>query len=158
LTRPAAIEEGEEEAEAVVVGTHHFSHPEHPLLLLENMPADRFRCSVCGGWCSDPKSYGCLPCGFFLHPSCFNLPQEIVHPFHPYHGPLTLKHMKDPLNLKRIMDNHVKCYACRNRIYVDCFAYFCEECDFHHDVECALIRPAAIEEGGGGGSCCWYTP
>jgi hypothetical protein len=32
--RPAAIEEGEEEAEAVVVGTHHFTHHEHPLLLL----------------------------------------------------------------------------------------------------------------------------
>jgi hypothetical protein len=27
LIRPAAIEEGEEEAEAVVVGTHHFTHP-----------------------------------------------------------------------------------------------------------------------------------
>jgi hypothetical protein len=94
--RPAAIEEGEEEAEAVVVGTHHFTHPEHPLLLWENMPARRIGCRVCGKYCSDPKTYGCLPCGFFLHPSCFKLPQEIVHPFHPYHGPLTLKPINGP--------------------------------------------------------------
>jgi hypothetical protein len=127
----------------IILPTH-----EHPLLLLEKIPTDRIRCRVCGRYCSDPKTYGCLPCGFFLHPSCFKLPQEIVHPFHPYH-PLTLKPIKDPLTLKRIKDDHVKCNACRNYIYGDeyngCFAYFCEECDFTLDVACALIRPATMQ-------------
>jgi hypothetical protein len=149
--RPAAIKEGEEEEEVVVVGTHHFTHPEHPLLLWENIPASRIGCRVCNYYCSDQKTYGCLSCGFFLHPSCFKLPQEIVHPFHPYHGPLTLKPINDPLTPKHFMDDDVKCNACRNDIYGDecfgCVAYFCEECDFNLDVECAFIRPAVTEEG-----------
>jgi hypothetical protein len=147
--RPAAIEEGEEEAEAeaVVVGTHH----EHPLLLLQNIPARRIRCRVCGKYCPNPMSYGCLPCRFFLHPSCcLNLQEEIFHPFHQNH-PLTLKPIKDPLTLKRSKDC-VKCNACRNRI-LGCFAYFCEHCNktktsFYLDIECAsVIMPAIRYEG-----------
>ncbi|XP_059434281.1 uncharacterized protein LOC132167352 [Corylus avellana] len=139
-----AIEEGEEEA----VGTHHFSHPDHPLLLFENMPAHRINCRVCGLWgnyCSDPKTYGCLPCGFFLHPSCFKLPQEIFHPFHPYH-PLTLK---PPQNSRE--DVVVRCNACRNDIqYRREVAYDCEweNCRFRLHRECiSVIMPSITYQG-----------
>ncbi|XP_059457626.1 uncharacterized protein LOC132187350 [Corylus avellana] len=157
--RPA-MEEGEE---AVVVGTH-FSHRQHPWVPLENIPASHIRCSVCGKYCSDPKTYGCLQCGIFLHPSCLNLPEEIFHPFHPYHR-LTLKPIKDidhyhPRTPKRIKDDDddaVKCNACRRDIYGDeyfgCVAYFCKCCNntktsFCLDAECAsVIMPAITYEG-----------
>ncbi|XP_059434733.1 uncharacterized protein LOC132167724 [Corylus avellana] len=143
--RPA-IEEGEEEA--VVVGTH-FSHRHHPLLPLENIPAHRFNCSVCGKYCSDPKTYGCLPCGFFLHPSCFKLPEEIFHPFHPYH-PLTGKRIKKPKRITKDDDDaDVKCNACRKDIPWDTFAYVCEckiKCSFC--LQCAsVIMPAITYQG-----------
>jgi hypothetical protein len=117
------------------------------LLVLQNIPAGRIHCKVCRQFCSDPKTYGCLPCGFFLHASCFKLPEEIFHPFHPYH----------PLTLKPIEDTHRRCNACRNYIYgygyFGCFAYFCEHCNntktsFCLDTECAsVIMPAITYEG-----------
>ncbi|XP_059434755.1 uncharacterized protein LOC132167747 [Corylus avellana] len=154
--RPA-IEEGEEEA--VVVGTHS-SHRHHPLLPLENIPAHLINCSVCGKYCSDPKTYGCLPCGFFLHPSCFKLPEEIFHPFHPYH-PLTPKRFEiskrfsidhsrygDSIIIINHDDN-VKCNACREDIPWDTFAYVCEckiKCSFC--LQCAsVIMPAITYHG-----------
>lgn len=30
-------------------------------------------------------TYGCTPCGFFIHKSCFELPSPIRHPLHPFH-------------------------------------------------------------------------
>ncbi|XP_059434689.1 uncharacterized protein LOC132167696 [Corylus avellana] len=137
--RPA-IEEEEEGEEAVVVGTH-CSHGQHPLLLFHKIVADRIRCRLCETYCSDPMTYGCLPCGFFLHPSCFNLPEEIFHPFHPYHGPLTLKRIKDK--------GSRRCNACRQDIR-DNLAYFCEykNCSFCLDIECtSVIMPAITYQG-----------
>ncbi|XP_059434747.1 protein VACUOLELESS GAMETOPHYTES-like [Corylus avellana] len=140
------------------VPTLHFSHHEHPFLVFENIPAHHIRCRVCGAYCSDPKTYGCLPCGFFLHPSCFNLPEEILHPFHPYH-PLTRKPIKKPKRITKDDDDDadVKCNACRRHIwgiqYFGCFAYFCEYCNntktsFCLDAECAsVIMPAITYEG-----------
>ena len=120
--RPA-MEEREE-----VVGTH-FSHPHHQLLLFQNMPADRINCRVCGTYCSDP-TYGCFPCRFFLHRSCFerNLPQETQHFYHPC--PLTL--YTDP-------DKSSPCRACRQFWPRGAFYYGCSRCDFVMDIDCTLL-------------------
>jgi hypothetical protein len=130
--RPAIEETGE----PVPV---HFTHHEHPLVPLENMPGDRISCRVCGTYCSNP-TYGCFPCRYFLHRSCFKLPQEIFHPFHPYH-PLTLK-PRNPLE-----DVVVRCNACRNDIrYLHQVAYVCEytNCRFRLHRECTSVIMTAI--------------
>ncbi|KAJ6869763.1 hypothetical protein NC651_034471 [Populus alba x Populus x berolinensis] len=68
---------------------HHFSHG-HPLKLTEIKHDDEILCSACQKHCSG-QTYVCCSskCKFFLHNSCFNLPQKIHHSFHPHHS-LTL--------------------------------------------------------------------
>jgi hypothetical protein len=121
------------------VPTLHFSHHKHPLLLFENIPAHHIKCRVCGRSCRDPKTYGCLRCGFFLHLSCFKLPEVIFHPFRPYH-PLTLKPIKD--------EGSRRCNACRHYIhYWHRFAYVCEceiNCSFGLHRECTSVITSAI--------------
>jgi hypothetical protein len=124
--RPA-VEEREEP-----VGIH-FSHQQHPLLLFQNMPAHRIICRACDSYCSDP-TYGCFPCRFFIHRSCFNLPQQIICPFHPYH-PLTLI----------ILLHGGRCNACRKDIRSDNLAYVCQgnNCSFRLHIKCtSVIMPA----------------
>jgi len=65
---------------------HHFSHG-HPLKLTEIKHDDEILCSAFQKHCSG-QTYVCCSnkCKFFLHNSCFNLPQKIHHPFHPHHS------------------------------------------------------------------------
>ena len=123
--RPAAATEERDE---------HFSHhhKQHPLLLFENMPANRIYCRVCGIYCSDP-TYGCFQCRFFLHPSCSDrhLPQEIKHFFHPC--PLTLFAV-DPA-----YTYYHDCKACHKCSWEKCFYYGCSRCHFVMHIECALL-------------------
>ena len=65
----------------------HFTHG-HPLTLTEIKDEDEISCSACGRCCSGP-AYDCSKCSFILDKSCFELPREIQHNFHPNH-PLTL--------------------------------------------------------------------
>jgi hypothetical protein len=72
------------------------------------------------------------------------LPQEIFHPFHPYHGPLT------ELDTETIRDRgRRRCNACRQDIQ-DNPAFFCayKNCSFCLDIECgSVIMPAITYEG-----------
>jgi hypothetical protein len=115
----------------------HFSH-HHPLLLLEKVPAHRFICRVCGTFCSDLMTYGCLECRCYLHQSCFErkLPQEILHFFHPC--PLTLHTV--PAN------SSYNCRACGQYRSKEAFSYACSRCHFVMDVDCTLL-PQSKSEG-----------
>ncbi|XP_059435389.1 uncharacterized protein LOC132168386 [Corylus avellana] len=110
---------------------HHQYH-QHPLLLLEKIPIDRIYCRLCATYISDPTSYGCLPCGFFLHRSCFerNLPQQIQHFYHPC--PLILYTHPD--------DYSSPCRAC-DQFWPKkaCLYYGCSRCRFAMDIDCALL-------------------
>ena len=78
LMSQVKLNEGEEEEE---VHTH--PNHQHPLLLHENMPGKLiFYCPVCGDYfLNRDTAYGCIPCLFFIHKSCFErkLPLEIQH-------------------------------------------------------------------------------
>ncbi|XP_035540563.1 uncharacterized protein LOC108988349 isoform X2 [Juglans regia] len=115
--------------------TEYYCH-EHPLRVLYNLniPTDRVECCVCGKYCSN-SAYGCLPCAFFLHPSCaeLKLPQKIYHPFHLHH-PLFLLEQRGP---------RAKCNACCKD--TPAIAYICkhDNCSFFLDIIC--VRLPAIK-------------
>ncbi|XP_041011459.1 uncharacterized protein LOC121255251 [Juglans microcarpa x Juglans regia] len=117
--------------------TEYFSH-EHPLILYNiNIPTNhRVECRICGKYCSN-SVYGCLPCAFFLHPSCaeLKLPQKIYHPFHLYH----------PLFLLEQTGSPAKCNACRKDTRA--IAYICQHdnCSFFLDIICGKVRLPAIK-------------
>ncbi|KAG2708942.1 hypothetical protein I3760_05G217100 [Carya illinoinensis] len=97
--------------------TKYFSH-EHLLILYINMPRDRVYCRVCRKYCAD-NAYGCLPCAFFLDPSCaeLKLPREIQHFYHSCL--LTL--------------------ACHQTFPYEAFYYGCLRCLFVMDIDCTLL-------------------
>ena len=110
-----------------------YPHHRHPLLLFEKMPYNRFRCPVCKEFCSDPDPiYCCIPCGFFLHGSCFEmkLPQEIQHFYHPH--PLTLCTTQSEDS-----EPDITCKACYKLLNVQDWYYSCKQCDdFVMDIDC----------------------
>ncbi|XP_057763829.1 uncharacterized protein LOC130985073 [Salvia miltiorrhiza] len=94
-------------------------------------------CNACVQFIS-PPFYSCSQCpDFLLHASCFNLPAEIKHPFHPYH---TLSLFTKAPN--KYYDVGFFCDGCG--IVCSGFAYCCKTCrDCNMDVLCALM-PASI--------------
>ncbi|XP_038685501.1 uncharacterized protein LOC119985314 [Tripterygium wilfordii] len=104
----------------------HFSH-EHKLSL-----SDEMEDKCCAG-CIRPIShpfYRCVECGFFLHKTCIDLPNQIRPVFHDH--PLTLLPSAP-------RDNWTfQCSLCHT--YCHGFVYACEECkNFYADVRCASI-------------------
>ncbi|KAG2701153.1 hypothetical protein I3760_06G030900 [Carya illinoinensis] len=111
----------------------HFGH-QHPLVLLDNLPADPIFCCVCGKNRSDP-TYGCLDCLFFIHRSCFerSWPKEIQHFYHPCL--LTLySWIKDD----RPMFSRRDCTACGRLLPQGTAFYGCKRCIFVMDVDCTF--------------------
>ena len=132
----------------------HFLHG-HTLSLNKNKLDDQkvADCCVCGKGCTGPTIYVCGRDGncknIYFHKSCLEFPQQICHPFHPYH----------PLTLTLVEQNfyHLKkCNACRKSIhtfilYGHCsFAFICEghKCDFLLHAECSTVMmPVITYEG-----------
>jgi hypothetical protein len=112
----------------------HFSHEEHPLMLVEELE-NEVVCSGCDKSVSCGPAYKCSPCKFFLHKSCAELPREIQHhPLHPNHT----------LLLKAPSKNFRFCDACL-KFCERFFAYDCNSCNFVLDIECASIWPAKLD-------------
>ncbi|XP_040994353.1 uncharacterized protein LOC121240897 [Juglans microcarpa x Juglans regia] len=143
--------------------TKHFSH-EHPLVFVERLEGDGKKELVCSG-CEESVlgiCYKCSVCDFFLHKSCYELPQEIQHPVHPNHScsPKTIrgtnKHMITP-SLALVL-----CIKLRSSYTM----YYCQECDYVAHLLCtydkllmdgsvdisvtldALFEEIRLEEGG----------
>lgn len=129
--RPVGIEEGEEQR-----GTLDFSHHPHPLVWIEKFPKNHITCRVCGRYCSDPSSYGCLICQFFCHPKCLELKlqQKIQHFFHPC-----------LLTLNTGPKHNFCCGACELVWPAGTFYYGCEGCDFYMDINCILLPSMEAE-------------
>nr|POE66448.1 hypothetical protein CFP56_29295 [Quercus suber] len=126
------IEGGKEKEQ---LHTHPLHH--HPLVLFEKVPDERYKCSVCVKYCSDPchPTYGCWECRLFLHDgSCFEakLPLEIQHFFHPH--PLTL--------CTKELDPDITCRACYMKAW-KIWYYSCKQCKVSRnsvlDIACALL-------------------
>ncbi|GLT99257.1 hypothetical protein SLE2022_167050 [Rubroshorea leprosula] len=104
----------------------HFLH-DHPLSLIQDLEDyEQFRCSGCEKGLSSP-SYGCSYCGFFLHKSCSQIQRQLQHYFHPCSLELII----------RSESSDYTCNACFN--HRSDFRFRCQKCDFHLDLECALM-------------------
>jgi hypothetical protein len=128
----------------------HFLHG-HPLSLIKDVGEPS--CYACRKQCTNIPTYACL------HPSCCNkvyicttckeLPEEICHPFHPYH-PLTLLQQfhPDPQQIDWTAPHPgTICNVCRKDSNV---VYICqsEKCNFRlHVGSCSEIRPSIQYEG-----------
>ncbi|WOG90425.1 hypothetical protein DCAR_0209669 [Daucus carota subsp. sativus] len=110
----------------------HFSHPEHPLRLKEDVVVEaNATCSVCDESVIGSPTYTCssnnIGCeSFYLHKSCAQLPTEIVRP------------MKDPHPLALLPRPYgCSCDICGRRNLK--FAYACADCNFDICVICGAV-------------------
>ncbi|KAI5560405.1 hypothetical protein BDE02_16G045500 [Populus trichocarpa] len=109
----------------------HFSHPDHPLILINQVleySCELVICSGCEGQIWGP-CYSCTSCYFFLHKKCAELPREIKRRIHRTH----------PLHLLARPPSHYRQCAC-DRCAKPCnsFVYHCSSCEFDLDIKCAF--------------------
>jgi len=148
------------EGQGVGIRPHH----DHKFQLIENVPDKRYNCTVCLEYCSDHhhSTYGCIPCGIFIHDgSCFErkLPLEIQHFYHPH--PLIFSTIPSPqkLTLSRTEPSHrnltlsitpspptFTCKACRKQANKIHWFYSCkQQCqDFVMDISCTTPTSTSI--------------
>ncbi|CAL5390910.1 unnamed protein product [Camellia sinensis] len=115
----------------------HFIH-EHPLRMEKGVLDDECFCLLCHKDIASPM-YSC--CNEFclrkvyMHKSCAQFPQVMLHPFHPH----TLTLLIRPRNEIEYFD----CDACwrTGRTHSN---YHCFKCDFNLDICCASLMPAKI--------------
>ncbi|XP_074361430.1 uncharacterized protein LOC141701697 [Apium graveolens] len=121
------------------VEIEHFSHPEHPLVLKEDVVigADA-TCSVCDGSVIGSPTYTCsssddINCqNFYLHKTCAELPKQIIHPGHKKH---TLTLLPAPRWI---------CDTCLHDLK---FGYICDHCGFAVCVICAYEQRVLTHPG-----------
>ncbi|XP_024020315.1 uncharacterized protein LOC21412250 [Morus notabilis] len=116
----------------------HWSHQQHPLLLIrkddqQGQPTS-FTCGICKQWAEAYTYYACDPCKFYVHKSCAELPHQINHPFHPSHGLLTL-----------CVRENFYCYSC-HQSFTNTLCFTCGQCNFKMDLACALMPPISCED------------
>ncbi|XP_044489342.1 uncharacterized protein LOC123213810 [Mangifera indica] len=111
----------------------HFSH-QHPLRPFEPKDQDEIICSGCelDLLISSSSAYRCTKsnCDYFLHKSCFELPRELQHKFHPAH-PLIL------LSSPAYDCGRFICNACDD--YGTAFNYHCPTCKYDLHVACSKL-------------------
>nr|XP_034919200.1 uncharacterized protein LOC118052356 [Populus alba] len=117
----------------------HFSHPDHPLILINQVLEYSCELVICSG-CEGPiwgPCYSCTSCYFFLHKKCAELPREIKRRIHRRH-PLHLL-PKPPYR-----QYNVKCVCNRCDKTCNSFVYHCSLCKFDLDIKCAF-QPGFLE-------------
>jgi len=114
----------------------HFSHPDHPLILINQVLEYSCELVICSG-CEGPiwgPCYSCTSCYFFLHKKCAELPREIkrrIHRRHPLH-----------LLAKSPYKGKYRCNRCTKTF--NSFVYHCSFCKFDLDIKCAF-QPGFFE-------------
>ncbi|MFS7928656.1 putative chromatin regulator PHD family [Helianthus anomalus] len=114
----------------------YFGHPEHPLVLMPNIPSKFFgvfKCEVCK-LASNGFAYGCTICEYYVDINCAFIPEEITHDAHPGHLLLKVK----PSEIWK------DCKACDNPMYME-WRFHCPSCDIYIHVKCALLLPRVIK-------------
>ncbi|KAJ0037575.1 hypothetical protein Pint_24112 [Pistacia integerrima] len=109
----------------------HFSH-QHPLRPFEPNDQDEIICSGCELDISSPPAYKCTNsnCDYFLHKSCFKLPRELQHKFHPAHSLILL-------SSPAYTGGRFICSACDD--YGTAFNYHCSTCKYDLHVACSKL-------------------
>ncbi|GMN21186.1 hypothetical protein TIFTF001_050105 [Ficus carica] len=100
---------------------------------------DEIKCFVCHSTCSSGVVYGCTKCNHFLHKSCAELPQKVLHPLHPNHSLLNL----------RVQHSWFKCSVCHEsgdrtltfHCLDKCCGLFCVKCG----VKCGVTLKGTIK-------------
>lgn len=105
----------------------HFSHP-HPLQL--SNPHQFQSCSACCLEATTGAVYTCTQCNFCLHQRCFEMPQQITHPFDKDHVLSLLSKPAYPEGL-------FSCDACGKR--GNGFSYHCQACGIDLHMICASL-------------------
>ncbi|KAM7530117.1 hypothetical protein LguiB_033527 [Lonicera macranthoides] len=121
---------------------NHFSHVDHPLMLVNHVQKEEGEEDVVCHGCQKPISssaYGCNHCNYFLHKKCAELPKEITHDKHPQH-PLTL--LSHPPDLSSRYD----CDVCGIEDW-KWFIYHCSKCEFDVHISCVLEDRVVEHEG-----------
>ncbi|CAI9297823.1 unnamed protein product [Lactuca saligna] len=114
---------------------HHFSH-DHFLDYTKLQPHGHASCSGCRQTISQGRFYyKCKLCGFYLHQTCFNMPENVTHPSDPNHN-LTLETFPTTSKLP------IKCKACENPIKG--FYYRCSKCINYYHTLC-LAAPLSMK-------------
>ncbi|XP_061954387.1 uncharacterized protein LOC133676684 [Populus nigra] len=110
----------------------HFSHPVHPLILINQVLEYSGELVICSG-CDEPiwgPCYSCTSCYFFLHKTCAELPREIKRHIH----------FKHPLHLLAKPPSHYIlgciCDLCKKTC--ESFVYHCSVCKFDLHIKCAF--------------------
>lgn len=115
------------------VGREYFKHFFHyQTLTLMTATNQEWMCKLCRKNISGP-TYGCATCEFFyVHKSCCEFPQVILHPFHQLHHLEVL--YKKPLNSKELC----YCVACGFNID-EGIRYECRKREFCLHPECGSL-------------------
>ncbi|XVE61175.1 hypothetical protein DITRI_Ditri06bG0018500 [Diplodiscus trichospermus] len=115
----------------------HFDH-EHSLTFYEVIEQnERLLCKACCLKISG-QAYACKLCEYYLHKTCTQLSQKLLHPLHPSHA----LHL---VSIRSIFQLRFLCQKCRG-CYYDGFAYKCYLCDFVLDVKCATDQEMSENE------------
>ncbi|KAI3667483.1 hypothetical protein L6452_42546 [Arctium lappa] len=125
---------------------NHFSH-EHPLKLHLYI-ARKTTCSACKQSLSG-SFYACFSCNFYLHKTCFDLPQTLKHQSDQRHNLVLLPSPAYP-------EGFFKCNACGT--HGNGFSYHCPDCQIDLHTTCASM-PTSINHTAHGhtlGLC--FTP
>ncbi|KAI3772481.1 hypothetical protein L6452_03667 [Arctium lappa] len=123
------------EAKTEELRYHHFSH-DHLLDYTKLQPHLHATCSGCRQTISPGNFYyKCKLCGFYLHQTCFNMPQNVTHPSDPNHN-LTLETFPTLSKLP------ITCKACQNSIKG--FYYHCSKCTHYYHTLC-LAAPLSMK-------------
>lgn len=109
---------------------NHFSH-EHPLKLDVNI-SRKTTCSACKQSLSG-SFYACFSCNFFLHKTCFDLPQTLKHESDQRHNLVLLPSPAYP-------EGFFKCNACGT--HGNGFSYHCPDCQIDLHTTCASMPPS----------------
>ncbi|XP_031396619.1 uncharacterized protein LOC116207691 [Punica granatum] len=115
----------------------HFSHPHQLKSFSIEEDSNHITCKACELNLSG-EIYGCLNCIFFLHKSCTELHQDLVHALHPNHFLILREKFGQS-------DGKFRCSCCSETSTG--FVYNCEMCDFNLDIECALETLSILEAG-----------
>ncbi|KAI3514286.1 hypothetical protein L1887_12606 [Cichorium endivia] len=114
---------------------HHFSH-DHLLDYTKLQSHSHATCSGCRQTILPGRFYyKCKLCGFYLHQTCFNMPENVTHPSDPNHN-LTLETFPTPSKVP------IKCKACENPIKG--FYYRCSKCIEYYHTLC-LAAPLSMK-------------
>ncbi|KAL9175680.1 hypothetical protein ABFS82_02G127500 [Erythranthe guttata] len=127
----------------------HKSHPNHKLTLLSEPPEYSlyYNCNACGELIDD-FSFACGECdnNFRLHVKCAFLPETVDSKAHEH--TLAVRHDTPKPTDGRFYGSVVMCDVCESGITEGYWSYFCKDCNFVTDLQCAFTAdgPPAKEE------------